>query len=198
MGCAIQAYERHLKNLDSPAARPSVFIASRIARASYAIAGAGMNGSLRQFVTKVKTCPPSFPLCLLCRVSARSGDEWCGSRLLTASSQGDGLPVAEPRRIALQPQDFIFHGWRAPVPVALKIYEGREMEMSKETMVECCAMTWAGDGVGRLDRAFRSSSDSVELVVLCTSHVVSFEVRINGEVLDTMGLGVDCEMPDAV
>jgi hypothetical protein len=196
MGCATQGYERYFKSLDSPAARPSVFIASRIARASYAIAGAGMNGSLRQFVTKVKTCPPSFPLCLLCLVSARSGDEWCGSRLLTASSQGDGLPVAEPRRIALQPQDFILQGWRASV--TLKIYEGREMEMSKDTMIECCTMTWSGDGVGRLDRAFGTNPDSVELVVLCTSHVISFKVRINGEVLDTMGLGVDCEMPDAV
>jgi hypothetical protein len=70
MGCATQGYERYFKSLDSPAARPSVFIASRIARASYAIAGAGMNGSLRQFVTKVKTAPhPSPPPIACCALS---------------------------------------------------------------------------------------------------------------------------------
>jgi hypothetical protein len=59
MGCATKGYKEHCENWDSPATRPSVFIASRIARASYAI-GASLNNPLRQFVTKVKTDTPPW------------------------------------------------------------------------------------------------------------------------------------------
>jgi hypothetical protein len=59
-------------------------------------------------------------------------------------------------------------------------------------------MTWTTKGVTPLTEAFeRNTPGSVELVVFCKSHVVAFEVRING-VAHTIELQADYEMPDVV